>query len=73
MIPVRRLLALLILVLGVAPSLAVAATRLTGVELTADGAGARLTLQLGAKVDRRVFALDSPDRVVIDLPGVRAA
>jgi N-acetylmuramoyl-L-alanine amidase len=75
MIRARRLLPVLMLLMacGLAPAAAAAAARLGGIELQAAPAGARLTLDLGTKVERKVFALAGPDRLVIDLSGVQAA
>ena len=57
-----------------APAPAQAATQLRGIELSAEGAtAARLTLALSGTVQRRVFTLAHPARVVIDLPGTRLA
>ncbi len=51
--------------------MATAAT-LRGVDLQADGErGARLTLRLSAPVAQKVFTLENPHRLVIDLPGTQ--
>ncbi|MGC4028184.1 MAG: N-acetylmuramoyl-L-alanine amidase [Steroidobacteraceae bacterium] len=48
------------------------AAALRGVGLEADGErGARLTLQLSAPVKQKVFTLENPHRLVIDLPGTQ--
>ena len=54
------------------------ATELRGVELSADADSAQLTLDLTDAAAQKLFTLDHPDRLVIDLPhtllmhGVRA-
>jgi N-acetylmuramoyl-L-alanine amidase len=56
------------------PSLASAATQLQKAELrSASADSAQLVLALSAAAVPKVFALESPDRVVIDLPATRLA
>ena len=58
----------------VLPLCAQAAPQLSAIDLAADGqAGARLTLTLTESVQRKVFSLSGPDRLVIDLPATRLA
>jgi len=74
---VRLSAALLATLLGAllsAPAAVQAATQLRGIELSGEGGtAARLTLALSGSVQRRVFTLAHPARVVIDLPGTRLA
>jgi N-acetylmuramoyl-L-alanine amidase len=66
--------ALTILALVLAAPLTLAATTLQKVELSAPSAdSARLVLNLSAVPARKVFTLDKPDRIVIDLPATRLA
>jgi hypothetical protein len=46
--------------------------RLTAVETTAGDGGLRVFLETSGKVDAHSFVLDSPDRLVVDLPGVES-
>ena len=58
----------------VLPLCAQAAPQLSAIELAADGqVGARLTLTLTESVQRKVFSLSGPERLVIDLPATRLA
>ncbi|MEN9705395.1 MAG: hypothetical protein RLZZ393_1274 [Pseudomonadota bacterium] len=53
---------------------AAAAVEVRGIHLeTAGGPGAQLTLDLSAPSDRKLFTLENPARVVIDLPESRLA
>lgn len=46
--------------------------RLTAVETTAGTGEIRVFLETSARVDAHSFVLDSPDRLVVDLPGVES-
>ena len=65
-------------VVGMAVFTPALATELRGVELSADADSAQLTLDLTDAAAQKLFTLDHPDRLVIDLPhtllmhGVRA-
>jgi len=50
-----------------------AASRLTAVETTAGTGEVRVFLETSGKVDAHSFVLESPDRLVVDLPGVESA
>jgi len=63
-----------VLLAALLPLCAQAASQLSAIELAADGqAGARLTLTLTESVQRKVFSLSGPERLVIDLPATRLA
>ena len=63
---VLRLAGLLVALFVAAPSNA-APARVTDVRLWSGPEGTRLVIELTAPVEFDVFALDAPDRVVIDL------
>ena len=55
-------------VLGLAAISSSSAAELRGISLASDSASARVTLDLTEGTTSKVFTLDHPDRVVIDLP-----
>jgi N-acetylmuramoyl-L-alanine amidase len=69
------LLASLIVLTGLLPASAAhaAATRVTDVRLWSGPEGTRLVLDLSAPARHEVFAIDGPDRVVIDLENAELA
>ncbi len=64
---------LLVTLLLACGSPAFGAAQLLKGDLDADPTGATLTLQLSGAVQKRLFVLPNPDRVVLDLPATRAA
>lgn len=59
--------------LGAVAPAATAGGQLTELKLSGDAGGPVLELQLSARVRERVFLLQKPDRLVIDLPATRRA
>jgi N-acetylmuramoyl-L-alanine amidase len=53
---------------SVAGTAAAEAAELRAMELDASGTGAQISLDLSTGIAEKLFALDNPDRVVIDLP-----
>ena len=69
--PIFCLITILLSILGFVPSKASgAATVVTDVRVGQDGKTTRLVLDLTSKISFKVFALDKPYRIVIDLPEV---
>jgi len=58
--------------LGLAPMSAWASSGLHRVRMSVDGQTTRLVFDMEGPADYNVFALESPDRVVVDLSGTRA-